>query len=514
MTEPTPASPRDDTIRAWEVALNPRESTGVELTDVFQRGYNTYLENGERNETRMLADVEKFVLRAIDDQPSYQDVKENPSVAPDMPGRLVVFGTMGTIVLLENPELKQYHREIICHELVEKLFYKHLLAGVMQYDGGNYQLQRLAAEILYKRDHDDEYGSPPGRVVTDITPMPEWHEDMVYIEIPLVHAGMNTDVTNNKGESVCGIKNNCVYVPDTDFRKKFEKHVIGRNGTAAYLGKRLYQSMEDGQINYAAHNATNVREHIQTLLDIGHTDKLFAEKTHPDKLRVVLTGIENAPDERAQLNTWHSASELYDALEIHAQKTDSTWEKRKIGEIGSARSLGNYLGSCTDHDDVEIYRQRDDQENPLGEDATDNTNLYRLRFNTSEATTIQVSEIADILELPCLRNIHNFLLEEKPVRFTLYTYVRIILSLENDFTVEEIVEWFSQYPWFDEETTRYQTRYEKNRTNENGEPYQPVNCYTDNEQFTDFCIGIDNCEYEIHESLPLKNEVVNSKKKS
>ncbi|EMA56369.1 hypothetical protein C451_02724, partial [Halococcus thailandensis JCM 13552] len=128
----------------------------------------------------MLADVEEFVLRAIDDQPSYQDVKENPSVAPDMPGRLVVFGTMGTIVLLENPELKQYHREIICHELVEELFYKHLLAGVMQYDGGNYELQRLAAEILYKRDHDDEYGSPPGRVVTDITPMPEWHEDMVY----------------------------------------------------------------------------------------------------------------------------------------------------------------------------------------------------------------------------------------------------------------------------------------------------------------------------------------------
>ena len=111
-----------------------------------------------------------------------------------------------------------------------------------------------------------------------------------------------------------------------------------------------------------------------------------------------------------------------------------------------------------------------------------------------------------------MQHIHNYLLEEKPVRFVLYTYVRVILSVENDFTVEEIVDWFRQYPWFDEETTRYQTRYEKNRTNENNDPYQPVNCYSDNEEFTQFCIGIGNCEYEIHKSLPLKDEVIQAKK--
>ena len=140
--------------------------------------------------------------------------------------------------------------------------------------------------------------------------------------------------------------------------------------------------------------------------------------------------------------------------------------------------------------------------------------MYRLRFNESDATTIQVSEIEDILELPCMQNIHNFLLEEKPVRFVVYTYVRVILSIENDFTVEEIVDWFRKYPWFDEEITRYQARYEKNQTNENDDPYLPGNCYSDNEKFTQFCIGIGNCEYEIHESLPLKEEVLEVRKKT
>ena len=346
MSESKPASPRDDTIRAWEVALNPREATGVELTDLFQRGYNTYLENGERNEMRMLDDIEDFVLRAVDEQPSISDVEANPSAALDKPGRMAVFATMGSMLLMENPDLREHHREIIYHERVEELFYKHLRVGVHHYNGGDSELQLLAGEIMYKRDHDDEYGTPPGRVVTAIKKVPRWSDEL-YFEIPLVHAGRNTDVRDKNGASVCGGDNNCVYVPVWDFDRKLKKHVLGWNGTAEYLGKLLYRSMEDGQINYAVANATRIKEHIEDLLETGHTDRLFAERTHPDKLRVILRAVETVSDNIAQLNRWHSAGELYDALETHAQETDNNWDQRTIGQIGSARSLGNYLSQLS-----------------------------------------------------------------------------------------------------------------------------------------------------------------------
>jgi len=160
------------------VALNPREATEFELTDLFQRGYKSYYENGSLNEKRMLSDVEDFVLRAVDDPASLADVKADPQVAPDKPGRLVALATMGRMLLMQNPKLREQHREIIYHERVEELFFKNALVSIKDYKGGSYELQRLAAEVVYKREHDDEYGSPPGRTVTGIKEMPQWSDEL------------------------------------------------------------------------------------------------------------------------------------------------------------------------------------------------------------------------------------------------------------------------------------------------------------------------------------------------
>ena len=260
-------------------------------------------------------------------------------------------------------------------------------------------------------------------------------------------------------------------------------------------------------------NATKVKDHITKELERGNYNKLFEEQTHPPKLKVILTAIEAADDQVAQLRQWHSAKQLFEAVEDHANNEAERWEKTIINRISGSRGLGNYLSNNIDHRDVELYRHRSDEEHPAPDRFTNDRNLYRLRFSESAAETIQVTEIRDILELPCMQNMHDFLLERKPVRFVLYSFVRIILSVDNDFTVEEIVDWFRQYPWFDEETTRYQVRYEKNRRNENNDPYLSLNCYTDREEFKQFCIGIDNCEYEIHGSLPMKEEVLNAKSK-
>ena len=75
------------------------------------------------------------------------------------------------------------------------------------------------------------------------------------------------------------------------------------------------------------------------------------------------------------------------------------------------------------------------------------------------------------------------------------------MSLQNDFNLADIKAAFSEYPWYDEDTTDYQVRYEMNQD------AQPVSCTNENEKFTQFCIGRENCDYSIYASLPLKQSV-------
>jgi DNA primase large subunit len=117
---------------------------------------------------------------------------------------------------------------------------------------------------------------------------------------------------------------------------------------------------------------------------------------------------------------------------------------------------------------------------------------------------IEVTDHTDLRELPCISNLHEHLQKGKPTHYPLFSYARLLLSLQNDFSLTDLKAAFSEYPWYDEETTEYQVRYEMNRD------FQPVSCNNENEKFTQYCIGRENCDYSIYASLPFKQEVYDS----
>lgn len=132
-------------------------------------------------------------------------------------------------------------------------------------------------------------------------------------------------------------------------------------------------------------------------------------------------------------------------------------------------------------------------------------NEFRLEYAPyGRSKQVTVSEPGDIEELPCMDALTDHLHEGKPVRFMLYTLVRILIDL--GFTNAEIHDYFGQFPWYDEQKTEYQTNYERRQT-ESGDGAVPIGCNNDNKQFSQFCIGRDNCEYSIYGSLPFDDSV-------
>lgn len=67
--------------------------------------------------------------------------------------------------------------------------------------------------------------------------------------------------------------------------------------------------------------------------------------------------------------------------------------------------------------------------------------------------------------------------------------------------VADVKNVFSRWPWYDEQETEYQVRYEFSNTIDGDTPF-PVNC--DNEDMQCYCIGQDQCTYS---SLPFPDEM-------
>ncbi|KAB1184788.1 hypothetical protein GJR98_17105 [Haloferax sp. MBLA0077] len=102
-----------------------------------------------------------------------------------------------------------------------------------------------------------------------------------------------------------------------------------------------------------------------------------------------------------------------------------------------------------------------------------------------------------------MANIDEHLHEEKPVRYVLFTLARLLFSLENNFTIDDLVSLYERWDWHDPEITEYQLTYEF----DNGSNIMPISCTSENEDWMSFCVGYDNCPYDIYSSLPLKGEI-------
>jgi hypothetical protein len=78
--------------------------------------------------------------------------------------------------------------------------------------------------------------------------------------------------------------------------------------------------------------------------------------------------------------------------------------------------------------------------------------------------------------------------------------------MSRDEFVEEMKELFEErYPWYDEQTSDYQIRYELDQRNKDDDPYLPMGCK--NPDMERYCIGRDECPYSIYGSLPFPDEM-------
>jgi hypothetical protein len=109
-----------------------------------------------------------------------------------------------------------------------------------------------------------------------------------------------------------------------------------------------------------------------------------------------------------------------------------------------------------------------------------------------------------------MANMEERLHEKKPVRKDLYNFARMVMWLPQyqDSSLDEIVaglkDVFSRWPWYDEQETEYQVRYEFSNTIDGDTPL-PMNC--DNDDLQRYCIGQDQCPYSIWGSLPFPDEM-------
>jgi hypothetical protein len=329
--------------------------------------------------------------------------------------------------------------------------------------------------------------------------MPEFG-DGLYLEIPMVAASRKclvrkeeTSTESDHDEMLTRVKNNNLYVPVGDFDSKYRDY-------AERAFKKLLRVQEDGlsddQLTWLTTNESAITERTDRFLETGHRERIWRNWDRGERtIRVLRKALNDAPEDVAQLGAFHPAKELYQAVEEY--DGEAAWEGSLTDMISSPSSLAKTLADHESHSAVTI-----DREGRL--------NTYRIGRGGTGAEQLEVRGIEDLFELPCMANMEERLHEKKPVRKDLYNFARMVMWLPQyqDSSIDEIVadlkDVFSRWPWYDEQETEYQVRYEFSNTIQ-GETPLPMNC--DNDDIQRYCIGQDQCPYSIWGSLPFPHEM-------
>jgi hypothetical protein len=490
-----PSPLTDDQNVGYRVAALPLEYGETRINQLFTRGYNRYIVDGEDQPEDLLEDIERFGTAAFKSQVR-TDATDEPFV--DEPGTLAVLATLSAICVKGHPEFEHaWPRNIQVLYDIRELYVNNLASLIRAH--GDASLQQDIADVLYSKDPGED-GPHPGRVCTGIEAMPEFGDEL-YLEIPMASASRNC-LVRAAGESSTGtgvdreiltrVKDNHLYVPVGDFDTKYRDY-------AERAFKKLLRVQEDGlsddQLTWLTTNESAITDRIDRFLETGHHGRIWRNREPGDRtIRVLRQILSNAPDDGLQLGEFHTAKELYRAVE--ADDSDD-WEASIADLISSSRSLAARLTDHESHSAVTIDRDG-------------RVNTYRIERATSGAEQIEVLKIDDIFELPCMANLEERLHEKKPVRKDLYNFARMVMWLPQyrdrslDAIVGDLKDVFSRWPWYDEGKTEYQVRYEFSNTI-GGDTPLPMNCGNDDLQR--YCIGQDQCPYSIWGSLPFPDEM-------
>jgi hypothetical protein len=497
------SDPRNNRVRAWEIAVNPNDFTKLQRKFLVDRGIEYYRVGDEFHEGDLLEDVSQFIGESLD-RPREEEIigkaKEGRIPYVNQPGRLVLVMALASILVRRHKAIVGDSRKPRIHRHIRELYLYHINAA--SYTSEDRDLIRLAlGTVAYQRQQEDELGPPVGQPIEGITKLPELDNEVVF-KIPLAHA--NRQCEARAGNELSGamqslVKGPYVFVPVDDMWEKYaENHFRGRGGVPAQLEYAIENTVNDNALDTYQEALSGVNLRIDELARAGKDDLLFKQRRYPPKLKAILMAVEAADSSKAKLGRPMTAKEIYTVVEEYGIQTDIDWVKGVIKGFSNPQGIGAVLSNNAGEDgdrhvSVIVHETK--------------ANEYVLEYKTGNSKKIDVTEIEDLLALPCMKNLHESLLKSKPVRWELYSFVRYIFEVDAQIGVEEIKKWFSQYPWYRSEVTDYQVRYEEQRLTQTGDRPLPISCNCDNRNWSDHCIGKENCEYSLYGSVELKPDV-------
>jgi len=486
---------------AWEIAVNPMAFGTVKYELMMNRGYQHYIDGNDANESALIRDVDDFITDAFD-EPSRSEVIANPSVDINQPGRLVIIAALGSILVKRHPKIVSNPKEPRVDKYVQELYHHHLYAAAYNADE-KLTIRKALGRVVYSRDKEDDLGPAPGQAIEDVVKL-EGFRDTPFYKIPLTHANRKCEARMNNerdGDLRCVIRGCHVYIPIDDVEEKYTDYFYERGGVTESIERLITNNLKDAILDDYQAMLTNVNSRIEELIELGKDDFLFEPHQYPMKLKAILQAVQAADHDLVSLGTPHTSEEMMEAINQHQSETQIGWVQKVLEDIGGTSGLGSVLSQYAKDDDIDHVTLTEGE-------GTNEPNRYVLEYSTGDYKVVEVTDIEEILELPCMSNLDQLADQaEAPRRWYLYSFVRILLELDTGFSVEDIKEFFSRYPWYKEDVTEYQVGYEKRQVMSDNEPPLPVGCNNDNKNFERLCIGRENCDYSIYQSLNFRPEV-------
>ena len=488
--------PSQNKARAWKVAINPGAYSKSQRKLLIQkRGEGHYDSFND-----LFNDVSQFIADALDRRVvSREDpedfILDDPHESITDPGRMALLMSLGSTLIQHHDIIKSDPRDPVIQNHI-RYYYLDLVFTAATYAEHQEEIRTALGEVVYSRQAEDDYGPPAGHVIEGLTSFP--NEDCVY-KIPLAHANRMCEARRGyqqDGALRSYIKGPYIYVPYDDVHLKYKEQFTGRNSVASTLEQVVKLSINDDQKEEYLESLTGITGRIEDLLNTGNDHIIFKERRYPAKVEAILKAVEAADSDVAQLGKPLTATQISEAVRDYATWTDYEWIKNMSDSINTPRAVATVLSKNKGLDHITVH-QRDGQ-----------PDLYELEYKMGDFKQIDVTGIEALLEFPCMANLHESLMEKKPVRWELYSFVRYLFEIdEMEFDVEDIKDWFSQYPWYDPDITEYQVGYEKEQTMADGDRPLPISCNNDNRSWAEHCIGKENCEYSLYRSVDLRPDI-------
>lgn len=487
-------NPRNNKERAWKIAVNPSEYSKTDRKLLLTRGAESY----EANTGGLLEDVSQLLANILDRKTRDEIIKDPPAYI-DQPGRMALVMATASVLVRKHKAIQKDPRKPLLHIKIREYYMNQLFAARRHAEhGGIVRLEM--GRVVYGRDQEDEYGPPAGEPVEGITSLDGVSGN--YYKIPLTHANRQCEAragNDRNGDLLAFIKGPYVYVPESDVVEKYKEYFSGRSGTAYKLEEALKNSVDTETLDDWFDGLGAMNDRLSELINDGSTGVIFKERRYPAKLEAILRAVEAVDEDIAKLGDPLTAKQIYNAAGSYASDSDIDWVVDRLDGIQSPSAVATTLSQYAHDDDIPHVEVTNRDGQP---------DLYELEYKVGSSKKVDVTEIEDLMEIPCMANLHESLQESKPVRWELYTFVRYLFEVHTaDFDVEDIKQWFSQYDWYRADVSEYQVKYEREQVMGDGDPPLPISCSNDNRNWAEHCIGRENCEYSLWRSVELNPDV-------